>query len=85
MNTTKRIVTEKRGSWKWQDAFRLATYIVVKAKTGKYIWRAIDRSEKFAHTKTTRCLWETYKTGSLHNKPAVLACIDDFGNMIFGG
>lgn len=44
-----RVVTERRGSWKYPDAFRQARYIPKLGRTG-WRWVSVGRSFKFPMT-----------------------------------
>lgn len=78
-----RVVTEQRGSWKWQDAFRLAFYEPAKLKNGKTVFRSIGRTPKFAHTRSHMWKWTRYGGGSLHHREITRIGIDDYGNQYF--
>lgn len=78
----KRVTTEKRGSWKWQNAFRTSTYTPRLNKRGDWIWVSTYRGGKFAYIKATAYKWKEFGAGSLHQKPAS-HCTDNFGNLVF--
>jgi|WetSurSiteA1Bulk_404760.scaffolds.fasta_scaffold128868_2 hypothetical protein len=44
----KRIVTECRGSWKWQDAYRVARYQMMRAQDGRLLWESVGRGPKYS-------------------------------------
>ena len=80
-----RVVTSQKGSWRWQDAYRTASYVPAQyarstRKTG-YYWKSIGIGGKYAHTKATAHRW-SMGTGSLHGRPAH-AVVDDFGDLCF--
>ena len=77
----KRVVTERKGSWRWQDAYRVATYRPQMSTRGVWLWKSVERSGKIACTRSTVHLW-ALGTGSLHNRPARHG-VDDFGNLFF--
>ena len=79
-NNPVRIVTSQKGSWKWQDAYRISTYEPHLCKNGAYVWRSVSQSSKFAITKSNP--HTGYKHGSLNNKLA-MHCTDDYGNIVF--
>lgn len=82
-DTLQRIVTERRGSWKWQDAYRIATYAPrLRANGAGYVWQSLYRGPKFAKTRANGARWLALRSGSLHNKPA-RAVVDDFGTLVF--
>ena len=78
-----RVVTSQKGSWRWQDAYRIATYEAHTTRDGRLIFRSLGRGDKFAATKATAGYWNKYSTGSLHNTAIVRAGVDDFGNQYF--
>lgn len=78
-----RVVTERRGSWRWQDAYRIATYEPrLRARGAGYIWVSVYRGPKFAKTRANRDRYHDLRSGSLHHKPA-RAVVDDFGTLLF--
>jgi hypothetical protein len=81
----KRIVTEGRGSWEWQDAFRVATYVATLMDDGRILWKAAYHGPKLSApqmyhniAKGGRLMAE-WGMGSLHNAPVpfsyAVACI----------
>ncbi len=44
--TRQAIVTRPRGSWKWQDAYAVATYEAQQTRDGRWIWRNVGRGPK---------------------------------------
>jgi hypothetical protein len=62
----KRIVTEQRGSWQWQDAFRVATYRATLADNGAVVWRSAWRSRKYSAPQMGRAGID-YPMYSMHN------------------
>jgi hypothetical protein len=53
------IVTRPKGSWRWQNAYAISTY--VKSPNGK--WRFLERGPKFAWTSRTNHLFESLPFG----------------------
>ena len=64
---TKRIVVTQQGSWKWQDAFRIATYVAKLADNGKVVWESVSQSCKFSEPQL-RARGIDYPHGGLHNQ-----------------
>lgn len=65
-----RIVTEQKGSWKWQDAYRIAHYAPVKAENGKILWRAYSHSRKLSAPQLARIYGnDRPEMYSIHNTP----------------
>ncbi len=78
-----RVVTEHRGSWLWQDAFRIATYEPrLRARGAGWMWVSVHRGPKFAKTLANRDRYCDLRSGSLHHRPA-RAVVDDFGTLVF--
>jgi hypothetical protein len=82
INHATAIVTEQKGSWRWQNAYRLATYAPHQCRDGHWVWQSISRSNKFACTRRTEAIFAAHRSGSLHNRPARF-CTDDYGNLVF--
>lgn len=78
-----RITTEERGSWKYQDAFRMSTYLPSVTRDGRRILRSVNRGSKFACIKRTAHLWRQYNQGSVHNYEIKKEFVDDYGNTCF--
>jgi hypothetical protein len=81
--TVSRIVSEQKGSWRWQDAYRKATYAPHLTCDGRWVWKSYCRTRKFAATRATADLFRAYCRGSLHHKPVESVGVDDFGNQFF--
>jgi hypothetical protein len=64
---TSRIVTQQRGSWKWQDAFCVAEYRARLAENGKVVWSSYSRGWKKSKPQLGSRWWD-YDHGSLHNR-----------------
>jgi hypothetical protein len=76
-----RIVTSCKGSWKYQDAYRIATYLPFPSADGKrLLMKSQGTGSKFALTKKTAHKWTRYDTGSLHNAEVIATITDDFGD-----
>lgn len=69
--TARRIVTEQRGSWRWQDAFRIATYEQYTTRDGRLVWRSVDRSRKLSLPQIRALGLGGLRHGSLHHKPVL--------------
>ncbi len=67
--TQKRIVTAPRGSWKWQDAYRVAEYRPRKCKNGRIVWESFSRSGKYSLPQLSKSEYADLPRGSLHNWP----------------
>ena len=66
----KRIVTSQRGTWIWQDAFRVAIYEPGFLKSGKLVWKSIYNSQKYSRPQLRKLGWGPgSKHGSMHNVP----------------
>jgi hypothetical protein len=65
---TTRIVSEQRGSWKWQDAYSVAEYRSALADNGRVVWRSYQRGYKRSKPQLGET-WFDYDHGSLHNRP----------------
>lgn len=83
----KKVTTRCKGSWKYQDAFGISEYVPKLNRRGAYFWRSVryerNKKEKFAATRATAGLFLSYGQGSLHNRPARVGGVDDFGNLFF--
>jgi predicted Rdx family selenoprotein len=78
-----RIVTSCKGSWNWQNAYRIATYKEHTTRNGRRIFRSLGTGGKFARTLKTAHLWGRYKEGSAHNAEILNQGVDDFGNTFY--
>jgi len=73
--TTKRIVSECRGSWKWQDAFRVAKYSAALMDDGRILWKSASHGPKLSapqmyhNIAKAGPLMREWGLGSLHNAP----------------
>jgi len=65
----RRIVTAPKGSWKWQDAYRISTYHAYLLKNGRVAWQSVSQSEKFSEPQLRRNGFDDLPHGSLHNWP----------------
>ena len=64
------IVSECMGSWKWQNAYCVATYRPRLAKNAKVVWESVGRSDKMSQPQLIRNGWEYSDfMGSFHNQP----------------
>ncbi len=72
----KSIVTSCRGSWQWQDAYRIAWYSPVLCKDGRVRWQSNGQSGKISSPQLRRqgCYDNpNYLSGSQHNTPVIRA------------
>lgn len=65
--TTQRIVTSQRGSWRWQDAFRIATYEARPDAAGRLRWYSTGQSGKYSSPQLRR-LGVDLPHGSIHRR-----------------
>ena len=79
---TKRIVTSAKGSWKWQDAYRISTYEARVLKNGKTCWVSINTSDKYSEPQLRRCGYSDLPHGSLHHVPLTRDEADAFAQPI---
>jgi hypothetical protein len=42
------IVTRPRGSWKWQNAYAVATYAPHLTRDGRWVWKLAHRTRKMS-------------------------------------
>jgi hypothetical protein len=76
---TVRLVTEQRGSWKWQDAFRKAYYEIRYSPRRKYhYFVSVARSGKFP---LTRGRGAGLPKGGLHNHPVPAEMLMAWGTL----
>ena len=61
----KRIVTSQRGSWRWQNAFRIATYEARLDRNGVMRYWSVDLSPKYSEPQLRRAGID-YIKGSAH-------------------
>ena len=65
----QRIVTSEMGSWKWQNAYRIATYEARAGVDGVLRWWSVGRSGKYSDPQlrrygySDRLMW-----GGIHRK-----------------
>jgi hypothetical protein len=66
-----RIVTEGRGSWKWQDAYRQNTYgAKIRQRDGMAIWESRLVGRKYSEPQLRGIgAWATTDHGSVHHQP----------------
>lgn len=69
--TVQRIVSRPRGSWKFQDAFTIATYTPHRTRDGRWVWRSIGRLRgKWSMPQLRRLgIYSHLERGSLHHRP----------------
>lgn len=65
----KRIVTSEKGSWRWQDAFRVSEYRPRRTRSGRWIWSSAGTSGKMSEPQLRRAgAFGRYHVGSAHNQ-----------------
>lgn len=65
-----RIVSSERGSWRWQDAYRIAIYAPTQLKDGRIVWQSQGRSCKYSWPQLKRLGYVgSLRVGSAHNMP----------------
>ncbi len=69
-----RVVTTPRGSWRWQQAYRLATYAPAQTRRGRMVWRRVEASGKISEPQMRRC-GITATHGGLHMRRVTDATI----------
>lgn len=79
---TKRIVTSAKGSWRWQDAYRISTYEARVLKNGKTCWVSVSTTGKFSIPQLKRHGYSDLQHGSLHHKPLTREEADAFAHPI---
>lgn len=73
----KRIVTVPRGSWKWQNAYRVVEYRVHKTNKGKYIWQFHQAiTGKHSLPQLRRMGHGGLPVGGTHNHPLPQEMVD---------
>lgn len=73
----RRIITCPRGSWRWQDAFRVAEYAPRQTKDGRWVWENVGYLTQKASAPQLR-RWTSYGDlphGGLHNRPVDAALL----------
>jgi len=68
MLETERVVTSEKGSWKWQNAYRISSYRARKAENGKIVWHCYHTSGKYSEPQLRACGLDRLTAGGLHNK-----------------
>jgi hypothetical protein len=67
---TYRVVTVPRGSWRWQDAFRVVRYRVRQARDGRALWYAAENvTGKMSMPQLRGLGWGDTPRGTLHHRP----------------
>lgn len=69
--TIRRIVSTPRGSWRWQNAYRVSTYAPRKTKDGRWIWQSVGQTiGKMSMPQIRRSAsFHRLPVGSIHNRP----------------
>ncbi len=82
-SSVRRNVTMQRGSWRWQNAFRVAAYVPRQGRKGVY-WTAAPAlsGPKMPIAKWARAHMAP-EWGTLHNRPAAAGGVDDYGNVFY--
>jgi hypothetical protein len=69
----QRIVTTQRGSWKWQDAFRINTYTARLMDDGRVLWETANAGNKVSEPQLREWAksmgYSSLRHGSMHNVP----------------
>lgn len=65
---TSRIVTEQKGSWKWQDAYRITYYEATILKNDTVAWVSYSSSRKMSAPQLGS-RFNAMDHGSLHHRP----------------
>lgn len=70
MDIAIRIVTQERGSWRWQNAYRIAEYVPHFCRAGHWVWR-LNRylTKKSSMPQLLRMGYEGTPMGGLHHQP----------------
>lgn len=70
--TCLRIVAMARGSWRWQNAYRVVRYRVRALKNGKVAWYAAERvTGKCSMPQLRRLGFGDLPLGSLHHRRVI--------------
>ena len=64
----QRIVTSEMGSWKWQNAYRIATYEALAGVDGVLRWWSVGRSCKYSAPQLRRYGHADLMRGGIHRK-----------------
>lgn len=69
-STTQRIVTHEMGSWKWQDAYCVATYEARPDRQGRLRWYSVEHGPKRSRPQLDRMgiTDELTDVGSIHRR-----------------
>ncbi len=78
----ERIVTSEKGSWKWQNAYRIAHYRPIVTRDGRVVLRSCGRGGKYSWPQLRGNDLTKYGVGSLHNQRPDIAVVDDYGTLI---
>jgi hypothetical protein len=78
------IVTSQKGSWRWQDAYRVSSYQPRVTRDGRVILRSQYRSGKYSWPQLRRVAFFDLPAvvGSLHNARPQITVVDDFGALV---
>jgi len=66
----QRIVTDQKRSWRWQDAYVIATYRPHVTRDGRTVWESVSRSGRYSRPQLGD-RWNRIAHGSLHHRPIV--------------
>ena len=69
------VVTEQKGSWRWQNAYRQVNYRIVRCPRGRtlYQWEACSRGPKQSEPQLRHATRDA--VGTLHHRPVTLAML----------
>lgn len=68
MLTIKTIVTCQRGSWKWQNAYRIAIYAPRQTVDGRTVWANVGYATgKMSMPQIRRSVFNGILEGGMHN------------------
>src|SRR5438105_4550104 len=64
------VVSCPRGSWKWQNAYRVVSYRMHRTRDGRMVWKSYARlTGKLSEPQIRRNGYGNLPVGSLHHKP----------------
>jgi len=75
----RRIVSECRGSWRWQDAYRVATYRLGRGVDGALRWYVASRSCKLSWPQILRAAHDRdLPAGTIHRRAFTCGDVMDY-------
>lgn len=64
------LVSKQRGSWKYQDAYAVATYGIKRTKDGRLVFKSMHHSRKLSLPQYNKLLNKAdFEIGSMHHVP----------------